>query len=85
VTRPRAIFTRGRIIRHLIRATARLASVWTGEQLAFVIIHQVLAEFLLRREGPTAHMARADLSIAPLNFYFRHGAFPLVRTARPAA
>jgi len=47
-----------------------LIAVWIDEQLSVVVIHQMLAELLLRREGPTAHMACADLSIAPLIFYF---------------
>ena len=81
MARSRAISTGGRIVGHRIRATARrwdarslvlplLIAVWIDEQLSVVVIHQMLAELLLRREGPTAHMACADLSIAPLIFYF---------------
>jgi hypothetical protein len=68
VARTRAIFTRSRIVGHRIRATARrwdarsfvlplLIGVWIDEQLPVVVIHQMLAEFLLRWEGPTAQMA----------------------------
>jgi len=43
-----------------------LIGIWTDEHLSVVVIHQMLAELLLRRECPAAHMARTDLSVAPL-------------------
>jgi hypothetical protein len=46
--------------------------ILVAEDLPIVVIHEVLAEFLLGREGPAAYVTGTDLAVSALDLSLRH-------------